>query len=139
MGPLNGDGNVIPSPPPPPPEESCLFNKPKQCQIEGVGLSPSIKRCFQKRAGWDFSKTPGMTLMMWWRVNEACALRDQTALPSLLSTRSRLAGLWDGPTVTSVTTAQISPDHLLLHGSGLFISKVAIGHILACKQLKCSF
>lgn len=41
--------------------ESCLLNKPKHCQVEGVGSSHGVRRCFQKRAGWDFSGAPGVT------------------------------------------------------------------------------
>lgn len=103
------------------PNERCLFNKRKLCQIEEVGLNHSKSRGFQKHAGWDFSKAPWGDLTI---LTEMCALRGWTALPLLLNTRSLLAHLWDGPTVTSVAAAQIIPKHLLSHGNVIFTSKV---------------
>lgn len=116
LGPLNSDGHMIfmgffflQK------KTACLTN-PSTVRLKGLVWFPVSRDVFRNILGGIFQKHVGW---LWWYGGESMKLVHWDQLPSsLFSTGSCLVVLWDSPTVTSVTAAQISPDHLLLHGSG---------------------
>lgn len=61
--------------------ESCLLNKPKHCQVEGVGSSHGVRRCFSETRWVGCFRNTWHDLMAWWRVSASLCIPLGTSLP----------------------------------------------------------